>query len=58
MPVPQTPTDEDAVIRAALQAARLEALGRVRKHQNRRANAGRPAAAALDIPTEAPACVP
>ncbi len=58
MPLPQSPTDEDAVIRAALQAARREALGRVRKHQNRRANAGRPAAAALDIPTEAPACVP
>ena len=58
MPVPQTLTDEDAAIRAALQAARLEALGRVRKHQNRRANAGRPAADALDIPTEAPSCVP
>ena len=58
MPVPQTPTDEDAVIRAALQTARLEALGRVRKHQNRRANAGRQPADARDIPTEAPACAP
>jgi hypothetical protein len=54
MPVPQTLTDEDAAIRAALQAARLEALGRVRKHQSRRANAGRPAADVLDIPTETP----